>query len=378
MQQNLQKLYGARGLGGSGKTFTVDALLGVLEPVAGSDMNASSLKDAVNECITTHFSEEIVNYNKDANFINNGTMLDDANFELIKNDNNFLIPTEPPMSVRKILQILGTDIIRKVSEDFHIKMLARRLLSFDKSICFITDIRFQNENNFVTEFNKQQSQEDKVSFLSSIAKLEKSMVPEQGDFKNTISNIFGVSAFSNDLSKYFSNMFHDPQYIVENYSEADIIANKSISLNNNTPYSNSFTDELDAGIFFVLRKSSRDLPDHKSEKFNNDLVLNLNNQADNEQVFSNSISPIEDNPQFKDTLTKILNSLFRSLENDNKISITDDIILPDNEIPVKKLSQLMSDNKHSPLLEALLNFSKLPNSTITSPDTKNEKSRQRA
>ena len=104
----------------------------------------------------------------------------------------------------------------------------------------------------------------------------------------------------------------------------------------------------------------------------------MSDLPDAEQVFSNSISPIEDNPQFRIILTTIINSLFRSLEKEDKISIVDDIILPKNEISVKKLSQLLSDSNHSSLTEALFNYSNLPNHTTTLPDNKHEKTRQRA
>jgi hypothetical protein len=66
-----------------------------------------------------------------------------------------------PLVIRKLLQIIGTDILRKqLGDDIFAKTLLKKIenqfsMNNGEQIAFITDLRFENEQLFVKDYCKQ-------------------------------------------------------------------------------------------------------------------------------------------------------------------------------------------------------------------------------
>lgn len=338
------------GIGGAGKDFTIDSILSFLPGVASIDKNATTLKEIVNVAIYELFKEDILTHNP----INDDSctssqfqkpMFSDKDFEDLKNNNSYKLPFDGNLSVREVLQVLGTDVIRSISTDFHIKMLARRVSSSTSQFIFVTDSRFSNEYNFVKEFNKKPDDE-KHDFLNSISLFERNGLPTQEDLKIQIETLFGTNKFSTSIHTLLSDCFYDENYLVDVYSDTHNQHNQLLL--NEHVYSHNFTNELKSGALFVLRDSTRDLPNHSSEKHNTDIIESIPASPEL-SVFNNATTPITDNIQFKQIIEFLIIKSALNFYNKNELLLSDDIIM-NTDLPssISSLSKILSTAKSVP------------------------------
>lgn len=328
---NTSYLCATGGIGGAGKDFTVGGITTFMGSIASTDKNATTLKDIVNQSLFNTFHAHVKESYRDAETpvsaqFNNNSYSDNY-FEEIKNNNSYKLPIDKNLSVRQVLQILGTDVIRNISTDFHVKMLARRILTNESKFVFITDSRFPNEYNFVKSFNSKVSQQEKLDFLSSIAVFEQESLPSKEKIESQIIELLGDNDFSKEISKLLVACFYDSNYLVKSYTTSQTLDNES--LQGAHEYSNVFLKELRSGALFVLRDSNRDLPNHSSEKYNNDVIRSIPG-APEDSVFLNNVSPIEDNKQFKAVIEYLILKAAKNYYNDGLLVLDMDIAITDS------------------------------------------------
>jgi len=144
-------------------------------------------KEEIEEYISDYLSNE-TGFTHNGFSISNPTentkSLPEDVFEALKNDGNlkFVVGKDIDnkdvcISIREMLQKLGTDIIRDVSQDFHIAMLARKMLDGDADVFAMGDVRFDNELLFVSSLNSFSTPDEKYNFLNSVAHLDESSLP---------------------------------------------------------------------------------------------------------------------------------------------------------------------------------------------------------
>lgn len=159
------------GSAGSGKSTIADHIAS--ENNSDTESFAIYIKQAVNQAICENKNAAEVITKAGFEIQDNG-LLSDADFEDLKNDTSIEIPmdSKTQMPVRSILQQLGTEILRELDVNFHVKMLANRILANQGAgadLLIMSDARFSNELMFVQQYNKAI---DKSLFLESVARVD--------------------------------------------------------------------------------------------------------------------------------------------------------------------------------------------------------------
>jgi hypothetical protein len=294
------------GPAGSGKDYVLENLITEFD---NKDKFAQTIKDIINEIISNgneKYSEEV--------------------FEEIKNNPNRKYKVgEKEITVREMLQILGTDVIREINPDFHIKMLARRLLKSDKLFHFIPDARFDNEFNFVVGLNKLETPAKKEEYLRAISLFEEAQLPIEIQLKNQIEDSFGENEFSNELFLKLKDKFYNPEYMVESFNPTEKSLNEGIREKHNFT---TFEEDLKCGIIFINRDSDRELPDHSSEAKSVDRIRFLRESGESQRLgFDNNITPLEENQQYKNIEEQMILKRALSLYNSSKLILPSHLII---------------------------------------------------
>jgi hypothetical protein len=93
--------------------------------------------------------------------------------------NNIVIHENGPMTIREVLQFLGTDIFRNMNPQIWVDALLRRIKKDSVGIALICDVRFENEiksikgnDGIVIGLNKRTEKDKKNSHISEDIKLE--------------------------------------------------------------------------------------------------------------------------------------------------------------------------------------------------------------
>ena len=319
---------GGGGLAGSGKDYTISEIAKFFPKISSVQKNAGFMKDMLNRAVCKNFPTELNNI-EEISYKTGQEMLSEEDFEHVKNENGIIFPTTPQMSIRGILQILGTDIIRSISDNFHIKMLAKKMLNMseENDLVLVPDVRFENEASFIKGYNASENKYEYLTEASLFSEVEyRSVIESKGLFLDA----FGDSEFSNEL-------YMD---VVGNSVKAD----KEHDIKNkidDSGYSYNYMDEIRKGIIFILRDSDRDLPSHISEKMNTDLIKGLKNTED--EVFHNNITPIESNPQFYNIVEAILIEMINKMIINSEIILDEDSFIDDSNKNITKIKNILQN-----------------------------------
>jgi len=317
------------GPAGSGKDYVLENLITEFD---NKDKFAKTIKDIINEIISNgneKYSEEV--------------------FEEIKNNPNRKYKVgEKEITVREMLQILGTDVIREINPEFHIKMLARRLLKSDKLFHFIPDARFDNEFNFVVGLNKLETAAEKEEYLRAISLFEEEQLPLEIQLKNQIEDSFGENEFSNELFLKLKDKFYNPEYMVDSFNPTEKSMNDGIREKHNFT---TFEEDLKCGIIFINRDSDRELPDHSSEAKSVDRIRFLRDSGESQRLgFDNNITPLEENQQYKNIEEQMILKRALSLYKSSKLILPSHlIIIEGNPKNVKELGKILVQVEEVPL-----------------------------
>lgn len=379
-KQNLDTTYlcATGGIGGAGKDFTISSITSFFSEIASIDKNATTLKEIVNVAIYNLYNDYISDSFPGKSEVTskqfNVPIFSEDVFEDIKNNNDFKLPFEKNYSVREVLQLLGTDVIRDISTDFHVKMLARRILNNPSQFVFITDARFSNEYNFVKTFNAMASVDDKINFLNDISVFEEDELPSRSDMKDKIQLLFGDNEFSLQIMNLLAECFYNDEYLVKSYNSSQESANSL--LQHDHVYSHDFASELKQGALFVLRESSRDLPTHSSEKHNIDIITSIPGNPE-DAVFNNDITPITENEQFKSVIEFLIIKASSNYFLSNDLELSDDMVINDH-MPTNIISLIKIISKAKsvpqPLIDILEMFqNQYPEKLIKQKNKKDEK-----
>ncbi len=294
------------GAAGSGKDYVVGKLFN--EVTDEKILFAGPMKEAVSDAIFKLFPHVIKDAYPEESFSNRN--LTETQFENIKNDPNIKFELSPgnKFNCREILQLLGTEVIRGFSANFHIKLTAKKILQSDKQLFFITDARFSNELNFAKRLHSFKNSEQSTEFLEKISAFDKELSPSAQTIEESVQKIFGRNQFANEISAFVNSAFNDK-------SSAKKLSNscktENAALGEPFEFTN-FKDDLNSGIIFINRKSERVLSEHPSEKIATDRMKFLKKQSHPEYYsFLNDTDGTDSNPQF-DILNKSIHSLRRN------------------------------------------------------------------
>lgn len=199
-------------------------------------------------------------------------------FEGLKNDGNlkFVVGKDANnndvrISIREMLQKLGTDIIRDVSKNFHIAMLARKMLDSDADVFAMGDVRFDNELLFVSTLNSLSTPEEKYNFLNSVAHLDESSLPTPSELEDKLKELFGDGPLLSTINESLIEHFYDPKYTRTSDNSVDDMShllsgeyefdnpptNESLPLGQD-PYQDCFTSNCQVGIVPISRGNGAD------------------------------------------------------------------------------------------------------------------------
>ena len=123
--------------------------------------------------------------------------------------NMLLTPNNPP-TVRDVLQIVGTNIIREIDINWHTKKLQENILNSKKTLIFVDDIRYPNEKKVIedlggeTFFIMRPDLSHDISNHSS----ENSLVWQDFPDDRIIVNYMDLESLFHYFSEYFHNGFH--------------------------------------------------------------------------------------------------------------------------------------------------------------------------
>lgn len=302
-----EQLLAITGSAGAGKSVAANFISNKID--SKQESFAGFIKNIVNEAICSNPKMALLI--KYAGYEIKNDRLSDDQFEDLKNNNNVLLEVSPGirMSVRSILQQLGTDVLRKISTDFHLKVLAHKMLNDEhpSELVIVPDVRFKNELNFVQLYNMAA---DKQFFLTKLAALS----PESGitreQIQNNIYSIFGNSEFSFSLFKEVSKKTGE---LMEVEQKGAVIA---YQLDNKPLMSETLVENVETGFLPVRAKANTNRLDqatstHTSESFSQELESYFEQNPD--AAFTNPYSPdnspeknsLENSSQMKDVVNQI-------------------------------------------------------------------------
>jgi len=303
------------GLAGSGKNFVASNLEERLGDLSVSLSFASTMKDIINKAVAESFSKQVFAQSNLSPKDDTG-MYSNEDFEEIKNNTDIVIPLNSnQITIRSMLQNVGTDVIRSIFPDFHVKMTAKNVLESNKPIVFITDGRFENEISFVANLNEKSTAKEQQNYLVEVSSFNSpNLVTQKKELEERINKAFGLNSFSESLLKYF----------LENLpsSKTDInLPNKQPNAQTKPyAYPTSFNKALTSGVLLVNRSSKDELrkldTTHSSEKYTQELIDYLKStktEEDLSSVLFNNSSDAESNPQFAASVGIILQKMFMNL-----------------------------------------------------------------
>ena len=310
------------GAAGCGKDFLAAAIKSELEyghVDVTIDKFANTMKSMLNEIFSEIFKDDIANIlNKPIDDIwpNGQLVMSDDEFEIIKNNGNckFKVSSEPDTlaSIRQVLQILGTDVIRNIEPNFHIAQLSRRMLDNPNTHFLIPDARFDNENLFVKNLNILESQAERIDYLSAVASLEKNKLPDMSEVYSVLIEKFGDGDLAKKITEKIECYFYDERFIVDSLNNRT----KDIMDSMGKPYFFSkFRGDSEKGNIAIYRGEDQSVdrkmdPNDKSHKSEagNDGIANLyeSSKTPTENVFVNNEDPINKNPQFSIVIEDII------------------------------------------------------------------------
>jgi hypothetical protein len=324
------------GVAGSGKDYVSDSIIKEFPYRSEKSKNASFMKSMLSEAISKVF-------------LKRKKKLSEEEFESMKNDNE-VFPIDPEMSVREILQHLGTDIIRDISPHFHVKQLASSMLKTDKKIILVPDVRFPNEEKFIEQYNRMPSQTEKKRYLKEIS----SFTPDQfslleGSFEK-MKEMFGDNDFTNYIYDYLVKniVVEDQPGIIEKIKEREDVLSEPVE------HPGNFDDALKAGMMFVLRDSDRDLDtSHSSESYNVDKAKEANGLDDARKLVFDNNNDILKNKQFVTVIKQIILELIRKRPTEKEYIYSDELVnrvestnnLPELRILMDEVRSI--DTKHT-------------------------------
>jgi hypothetical protein len=300
---------GIRGVAGSGKDYVSDAIIEEFPYRSEKLKNASFMKDMLNEAISKVF-------------LKRKKKLSEEEFESMKNDNE-VFPIDPEMNVREMLQYLGTDIIRSISPHFHVKQLASSMLKTDKKIILVPDVRFPNEEKFIEQYNKLQSNAEKQIYLKEVSSFTPDQFLSLEGSLDKMKEMFGDNDFTNYIYDYLRN-----NIVVENKPEKiEKIEEREGLLSEPVEYPGNFDDALRAGMMFVLRDSDRDLDtSHSSESYNVDMAKESKSLDDPSQLVFENNNNILKNKQFVTVIKQIILELIRTRPTEKEYVYSEELV----------------------------------------------------
>jgi len=341
-----KKIYLGSGMAGSGKDFVIDSTKKFIfdednnattNDIIKKDKFANTMKSILMRLVDSSLKTQVLE-NIGSTFIDvdddnikknifKDSEITEEGFEFIKNGTvKFDIGHGKDVTIREMLQNLGTEVIRGIDKDFHVKMLARRLIDAKSSVIVIPDARFDNEFEFVIRYNELKSEGERRSYLVDISTYNSST--DMDDVSNSISMIYDnpvkESGYINHIKKELNVLFNNVAYITDDYDQTE--ENKNLRDQERVDESKcDFMSDLESGVVFVKRKSDRDMPEgapHPSEikAIEKTKIIDSKDGRDELYCFVNETTPIGDNPQFlvlvNDVIKVILDDLVdRNLRN---------------------------------------------------------------
>ena len=145
-------------------------------------------------------------------------------------------------NVREVLQIIGTDLIRKYSPDWHIDKTIERIKSYgDDKIVVVEDVRFPNEKRRIEEIGGD------VYFMIRPNYWDVSNHPSEKALKYTDfnDNRIIINEYSKEqMIEYFNALYFTDEYINENECPILLSANPWYSEHVMDIISNDFASRL--------------------------------------------------------------------------------------------------------------------------------------
>ena len=145
-------------------------------------------------------------------------------------------------NVREVLQIIGTDLIRKYSPDWHIDKTIERIKSYgDDKIVVVEDVRFPNEKRRIEEIGGD------VYFIIRPNYWDVSNHPSEKALKYTDfnDNRIIINEYSKEqMIEYFNALYFTDEYINENECPILLSANPWYSEHVMDIISNDFASRL--------------------------------------------------------------------------------------------------------------------------------------
>lgn len=145
---------------------------------------------------------------------------DDRWFNIINNETNIPIDIIDKeignivfTSVRQMLQIIGTNLIRKYYPDWHVNKMIKDIKSYNNKIIVIDDVRFVNEKNAIAELGGEIFFIIRTSNCLNVSNhiSEISLTWDMFDNKHIIINNSDV----NSLLTKFDKIYTTPSYVDE-------------------------------------------------------------------------------------------------------------------------------------------------------------------
>ena len=260
------------------------------------------------------------------------TSLSEETFEALKNDGNLKFTvgkdengSDIKSSIREVLQVLGTDIIRDVSKNFHIAMLSRKMLKSDSDLFALADVRFDNELLFVSTVNSFPTIEQKYDFLNSVATLCESDLPLMDDLSKQLEDEFGTGNLTTVLYDGLVDCFYNPDFTTDSFSSKQLDHQSLLDGeymfdsppfnpefdNHGNDYEDVLIKNLRLGVIPLSRGNSSDRAmdsTHNSEQKSVQIDKIVNDSSlPQGTVFLNNTTPIADNAQYR-MMTDIINS----------------------------------------------------------------------
>jgi hypothetical protein len=347
------------GLAGFGKNFVASNLEERLGDLSVSLSFASTMKDIINKAVAESFSKQVFAQSNLSPKDDTG-MYSNEDFEEIKNNTDIVIPLNSnQITIRSMLQNVGTDVIRSIFPDFHVKMTAKNVLESNKPIVFITDGRFENEISFVANLNEKSTAKEQQNYLVEVSSFNSpNLVTQMKELEERINKAFGLNSFSESLLKYFLENLPSSKTDINLPNEQPNAQTKPYA------YPTSFNKALTSGVLLVNRSSKDELrkldTTHSSEKYTQELIDYLKStktEEDLSSVLFNNSSDAGSNPQFAASVGIILQKMFMNLVQegiiDEPLEIENPTRIPSLEFIRKFLSTVSTTGEVRGLKKAI-------------------------
>ena len=262
------------GEAGVGKDKIAEHLTGKMS--ARTDKYADFIKTIVNEALCDPDNDIADQIRKAGYEIEPNNRMTVSELEEIKNDKNLKLEVSPGnyLSVRDILQLLGTEVIRDINPEFHVKSLALRMLNgrTGHKTLLVPDARFPNELKFIQQYNKAT---DKTLFLQNVAQVAPKDKLDQEGVLRKLYQIFGRGEFANLLYKRIFQQHLNMQ----NTYDKDRFLLKETYLNSDVGIEETLERNVSAGLLVIKPAGDREIErldekaaQHSSEDFAKELI----------------------------------------------------------------------------------------------------------